>query len=205
VGVVTVCLFASPAFAFHGYATGGDAGPGSGGNVTAVSQRRADQAVTSIACVYQSQWDGTSDTSLWLEEGTESGSECDVVSPWHWYWGYGVSGNFYFLGTRAVGPGPYHTFDFYRYAGAYYFYIDTTLLGPAATSSFAGDAAIVGLESYDAYTTVNLYQGVELQRTINGGPWASWVTTGLSARLDATMCGYFLGATTWRASEPAPC
>ena len=44
----------------------------------------------------------------------------------------------------------------------------TTLLGSIA-SSFAVEIAIVGLESYDPYTTVNLYQGVELRRTVNGG------------------------------------
>lgn len=206
IGVLTVSLFASPAFAFHGYSRGFDFGPGSGGNVTAISQRRADQAVTSIECVYQTQWDQKSDASLWIEEGTEAGSECDYpdIPTWHWYWGYGVGPNFYTLGTRAVGPGPYHTFDFYRYAGYYYYYIDSTLLGSIA-SSFAGDQAVVGLESYDSYTTVNLYQGVELKRTVNGGAWQSWVAADEAPSVDPGMCGYYVGATTWRAAEPPPC
>jgi hypothetical protein len=186
----------------HCYAVGWD----DQANISAVRQWRPDELVYSNTCIYQDQWEiVTSDAQYWIEFGTSAGNQCATIPGWNWFWGYGFAGNFDEVGHQLVGPGPNHKFSFYYYLGHYYYYIDSTLMGNFASTSF-GWRAEAGLESGDQYTSIPLYAGTGLSLTISGGAFQDWSTSYEDRHRDYAygLCGWFNGATEFDAEESPP-
>lgn len=115
------------------------------------------------------------------------------------YWGYGVNGTFYKLGTRAFTPGQTHVFEIYYYQGYYYYCVDTTNVGHYYWNWWF-NAVSPGPESYNPSVAIGPFEDSTLMYTTSGGSWTNWSGEDASG-VDIGMCGNWVSPTDWKAGE----
>lgn len=197
--------------AFHEYSIGYE---NTGSGFTGIQVTRTDRAVTgqpSTGCsspytgspVYQTQWVGGG--SNWRELGT--GHQCNDTYR-YWFWGYGYNGTWVSLGYQTgIVNNQIHTFQISRApVGAdtrYLYRIDGVTKGSLTSSATFGEV-LTGLESYAANANVVLYSHATLKYQKNDGSFLSWSGQD-SSIVGTSMCGNWIGNTTWQAGQGTGC
>ncbi|MCX4744862.1 hypothetical protein OG455_04890 [Kitasatospora sp. NBC_01287] len=199
---------------WHNYAIGFDTshgpyyGIGVSRNDTYIPVGPASDCTTSAfspPVVYQTQWVlMTSDAQNWEELGTSH--RCNYHD--FWYYGYGLSGAWYPVGTRNeqyIGSPARHRFSIWRDgSNTWHYEVDSTDLG---TDYWATSGAQIsfGLESYDpsASTVGTDYAGISFLNSAGG-------STSISGQggvdIGTNMCGtWSANNTTWWAGEGSGC
>jgi hypothetical protein len=169
-----------------------------------------DVSCPGTSAVYQPVWVLiTSDAKNWVEGGT---GHCNhqafgFASDPYWYWGYGSSGSWVWMGTRQATQGQSHKFTVTREdttSACYWrFYVDVTLIGSIRNWCASGAYVDAGLESYATGAGVPVHD-VNVLRARTSAGWVAWAGKD-SSRVDPEMCGRWVDGDTWRAAQNNPC
>ncbi len=154
---------------------------------------------------YQSQWITLAGAQGqdWEELGT--GHRCDYEN--FWYWGYGLNGAWYPLGTENqsyIGPNAQHRFSIYRTGNTWHYEIDNTVMGATADwGTTTGTSIQFGLESWDAGASTTGQPYSDISYLSSGTSHA--ISGRQGTTIDPWMCGQWSSDTEWWAGEGAGC
>lgn len=190
---------------YHRYSQADEA---TGAGYTGAREVRIDRSVTNVpndGCggpyqghpTYLTLWVMNDAATNWRELGT--GHQC-AGNLRYWFWGYGLNGAWFSVGTQAgVVTGVNRSFEIRQaFDGSNqrtYYYVSGTNKGSIlSTATF--DRVRAGLESYAAGANMVKTNFHSLQYQKNGGALQWWVGRD-AQRVDAGFCGGWTADTTW--------